>query len=74
MRTDSELSRYQKTLVQYRADAKVTIASTEPGSDERGDAIRLLYRCDGAIAVLDWVLEKAVDVDISPTLIQREVV
>jgi hypothetical protein len=57
MRTEADLHRYQETLEHYRADAKATIASAEPSSDERGDAIRLFYRCDGAIQMLNWVME-----------------
>jgi len=37
--------------------AKETIASAEAGSDERGKAVKLFYRCDGAIQILNWILE-----------------
>jgi len=57
MRTEAEIYRYQQTLAYYREMAKETIASAEAGSDERGKAVKLFYRCDGAIQILNWILE-----------------
>jgi hypothetical protein len=73
MRTDGEISRYQKMLGQYRDKAKATIASVQPNSEEYTEAIKVFLRCDGAIEALNWVMDLgAGDFSISPTLAQRE--
>jgi hypothetical protein len=73
MRTESEISRYQKTLAQYRDRAKATIASAQSGSEAYTEAIKVFLRCDGAIEILNWVMELEVsDFSLSPILAQRE--
>jgi hypothetical protein len=57
MRTDTEISRYQKTLATYRDNAKATIASAQPNSKEYTEAIKVFLRCDGAIEAMNWVME-----------------
>jgi hypothetical protein len=61
MRTETEIIRYQIILGGYREKARTTIASAQQGSDERGKAIKLFLRCDGAIQILNWVLELQAD-------------
>jgi hypothetical protein len=73
MRTETEIRRYQKTLVSYRDGAKATIASAQSGSTEYTEAIKVFLRCDGAIEILNWVMELgAGDFSISPTMAQRK--
>ena len=73
MRTDSEIRRYQKILVGYRDGAKATIASAQSGSDEYSEAIKVFLRCDGAIEILNWVMELgAGDFSRTPATAQRE--
>jgi hypothetical protein len=57
MRTETDLHRYRETLVHHREKAKQTIASTEAGTEERREAAKLLFLCDGAIQGLGWALE-----------------
>ena len=72
MRTETEIRRYQKTLVGYRDGAKATIARAQSGSIEYTEAIKVFLRCDGAIEILNWVMELgAGDFSISPTMAQR---
>jgi len=73
MRTETEIRRYQKTLVSYRDSAKTTIASAQSGSTEYTEAIKVFLRCDGAVEILNWVMELgAGDFSISPTMAQRQ--
>jgi len=73
MRTDGEISRYQKMLGHYRDTAKVTIAKAQPNSAEYTEAIKVFLRCDGAIEALNWVMELgAGDFSVAPTFAQRE--
>jgi hypothetical protein len=73
MRTETEIRRYQKTLARYRDTAKATIASAQSGSGEYTEAIKVFLRCDGAIEILNWVLELEAGPDFSrqPTIAQR---
>jgi hypothetical protein len=74
MRTEIEIFRYQETLAHHRERAKQTIASTQPGSEEYAEAIKLFLRCDGAIQILNWVLELHDEsFNLPPTIAQREV-
>ena len=69
MRTETEISRYQKMLATYRERAKATIASAQSGSGEYTEAIKVFLRCDGAIECLNWVMELgAGDFSTSPTV------
>jgi hypothetical protein len=73
MRTDTEISRYQKLLAGYREKAKATIASAQSGSEAYTEAIKVFLRCDGAIEALNWVMELgAGDFSVSPTLAQKQ--
>jgi hypothetical protein len=73
MRTDKEISRYQKTLANYRDKAKARIAIAQPNSKEYTEAIKVFLRCDGAIEALNWVMELgASDFSVSPTIAQRD--
>jgi hypothetical protein len=73
MRTDTEISRYQKILAQYRDNAKATIATAHSGSEAYTEAIKVFLRCDGAIEALNWVMELgAGDFSVSPTIAQRQ--
>jgi hypothetical protein len=68
MRTETEISRYQKTLAIYRDRAKATIASAKPNSGEYTEAIKVFLRCDGAIEILNWVMDLGVgDFSVTPT-------
>jgi hypothetical protein len=72
MRTDTEISRYQKILATYRDTAKATIASAQSGSGAYTEAIKVFLRCDGAIEALNWVMELgASDFRVSPAMAQR---
>jgi hypothetical protein len=72
MRTDTEMTRYQKILAVYRNTAKATIASAELGSEAYTEAIKVFLRCDGAIEAMNWVMELgAGDFSVSPTIAQR---
>jgi hypothetical protein len=72
MRTDSEISRYQKILAQYRDRAKAIIASAQPNSAEYTEAIKVFLRCDGAIDALNWVMELGSgDFSVTPTFSQK---
>jgi len=72
MRTDKEISNYQKTLVGYREKAKATIASVPPNSEAYTEAIKVFLRCDGAIEILNWVMERgSADFSISPSFAQK---
>jgi hypothetical protein len=72
MRTEAEISRYQKTLARYRDGAKAQIASTQSGSEAYTEAIKVFLRCDGAIEILNWVMEIETRLDFSlPTVAQR---
>jgi hypothetical protein len=73
MRTETEIYRYRETLAHHREKAKQTIASAETESDERGEAIKLFLRCDGAIQILNWVLELHDEgFNLPPIIEQRE--
>jgi hypothetical protein len=73
MRTETEIRRYQKTLVNYRDGAKTTIANAQSGSTEYTEAIKVFLRCDGAIEILNWVMElEAGDFSISPIMAQKQ--
>jgi hypothetical protein len=73
MRTNSEIILYQRTLLQYRTDAKATIATAPVGSDVYTEAIKVFLRCDGAIEMLNCDLEHDIgDFSHSPTLAQRQ--
>jgi hypothetical protein len=73
MRTDTEISRYQKTLATYRDKAKATIASAQPNSAEFTEAIKVFLRCDGAIEAMNWVMELgAGDFSVSPNFAQNQ--
>ena len=72
MRTDSEIIHYQKILVQYRSNAKATIANAQPNSAEYTEAIKVFLRCDGAIDALNWTLGLDVgDFSTTPTSAQK---
>ena len=72
MRTDSEISRYQKLLAGYRDTAKATIASAQSGSEAYTEAIKVFLRCDGAIEALNWAMDLgAGDFSVSPAMAQR---
>ena len=72
MRTDSEISRYQKLLAGYRDTAKATIASAQLGSETYTEAIKVFLRCDGAIEALNWAMDLgAGDFRVSPAMAQR---
>jgi hypothetical protein len=72
MRTDTEISRYQKLLATYRDTAKTTIASAQSGSGAYTEAIKIFLRCDGAIEALNWAMELgAGDFSVSPAMAQR---
>ena len=73
MRTEFEIIRYQKILAGYREKAKATIASAQPSSREYTEAIKVFLRCDGAIEILNWVMDLgAGDFNISPTTAQKQ--
>jgi hypothetical protein len=73
MRSDTEISRYQKILAQYRETAKTVIASAEPNSAEYTEAIKVFLRCDGAIEALNWVMELgAGDFSVTASFLQRK--
>jgi hypothetical protein len=73
MRSDTEIIRFQKNLVQFRDKAKATIASAQPNSEEYTEAIKVFLRCDGAIEALNWVMDLAVgDFSISPSFLQKK--
>jgi hypothetical protein len=73
VRTETEIGRYQKVLAGYRDKAKATIASGQPNTEAYTEAIKVFLRCDGAIEILNWVMDLgASDFSISPTLAQRE--
>jgi hypothetical protein len=74
MHTESDVYRYRETLTHHREKAKQTIASAETGSDERGEAVKLFFRCDGAIQILSWVLELEADTgfNLPPNIEQRD--
>jgi hypothetical protein len=72
MRTDTELSRYQKLLATYRDTAKAVIASAQSGSEAYTEAIKVFLRCDGAIEALNWAMDVgAGDFSVSPAMAQR---
>jgi hypothetical protein len=72
MRSDAEISRYQKLLAQYRDKAKATIASAQSGSEAYTEAIKVFLRCDGAIEALNWAMDLGVgDFSVSPAMAQR---
>jgi hypothetical protein len=72
MRTDAEISRYQKTLIQYRDQAKATIAIAQPNSAEFTEAIKVFLRCDGAVDAMNWVLGlETGDFSVTPAGAQR---
>ena len=72
MRTDTEISRYQKLLATYRGTAKATIASAQSGSEAYTEAIKVFLRCDGAIEALNWAMDLgAGDFRVSPAMAQR---
>jgi hypothetical protein len=72
MRTDTEISRYQKLLAGYRDTAKATIASAQSGSEAYTEAIKVFLRCDGAIEALNWAMDVgAGDFSVSPAMAQR---
>jgi hypothetical protein len=72
MRSDIEISRYQKMLMQYRDQAKATIAISQPNSPEFTEAIKVFLRCDGAVEAMNWVLGLDVgDFSITPQGAQR---
>jgi|RhiMetdeSRZDD1v2_1073273.scaffolds.fasta_scaffold317960_2 hypothetical protein len=73
MRTETEISRYQKTLAQVRDNAKATIASMQPNSEAYTEAIKVFLRCDGAIEIMNWVMGLGSgDFSVSPAMAQRE--
>ena len=73
MRTATEISRYQKTLAQFRDNAKATIASAQPSSEAYTEAIKVFLRCDGAIEIMNWVLGLGSgDFSVSPATAQRD--
>jgi hypothetical protein len=74
MRTETDIHRYRETLAHYREKAKQTIASAEAGSNERGEAVKLFFRCDGAVQILGWVLrlENDTSFNLPPIIEQRE--
>ena len=73
MRTDSEITRYQKIIAQYRDKAKATITSVQPNSVEYTEAIKVFLRCDGAIDALNWVMDLgAGDFSVTPSFSQRD--
>jgi hypothetical protein len=73
MRIETELHRYRETLVHYREKAKQTIAGTEAGTEERREAAKLFFQCDGAIQALGWALElEDTDFNLPPIIEQRE--
>lgn len=57
MRPEDDVYLYQDTLVHYRDKAKATVEAGQPGSEEHTEAVKMFYRCDGAIQILNWVLE-----------------
>ncbi len=72
MRSDNEILRYQKTLTQYRDQAKATIAITQSNSEEFNEAIKVFLRCDGAIEAMNWVLGLPTgDFSVTPAGAQR---
>jgi hypothetical protein len=73
MRTETEIRRYQKTLAGYRDAAKAQIASAPSGSNDYTEAIKVFLRCDGAIEILNWVmdLEAGPDFSLPTTIAQR---
>jgi hypothetical protein len=73
MRTEAEIYRYRETIAHHREKARQTIASAEAGSDERGEAIKLFFRCDGAVQILGWVLgmEAGTDFNLPPNIEPR---
>jgi hypothetical protein len=72
MRTDTEISRYQKLLATYRDTAKATIANAQSGSEAYTEAIKVFLRCDGAIEALNWAMDVgAGDFRVSPAMAQR---
>jgi hypothetical protein len=75
MRAETEIYRYGETLTYYREMARQTIANAEIGGDARGKAIKLFYRCDGAIQIINWVLELEANTgfNLPPTIEQREI-
>jgi hypothetical protein len=73
MRTETEIRRYQKTLVSYRDGAKTTIASAPPNSTEYTEAIKVFLRCDGAVEILNWVMDlETGDFSTSPAMAQKQ--
>jgi hypothetical protein len=66
MRTQADIQRYQKTLVNYRSMAKTTIANALPSSKEYTEAIKVFLRCDGAIEAMNWVLEEGLEMSFGP--------
>jgi hypothetical protein len=72
MRSDTEIARYQKSLIQYRDQAKATIAVAQPNSPEFTEAIKVFLRCDGAVEAMNWVLGLDVgDFSVTPAGAQR---
>jgi hypothetical protein len=72
MRTNTEISRYQKLLAGYRETAKTTIASAQSGSEAYTEAIKVFLRCDGAIEALNWVMDLgAGDFSASPSVARK---
>jgi hypothetical protein len=72
MRTNIEISRYQKLLAGYRESAKATIASAQSGSEAYTEAIKVFLRCDGAIEALNWVMDLgAGDFSVSPSVARK---
>ena len=75
MRTETDIRRYQKTLVNFRKMAKATIANAPTGSTEFTEAIKVFLRCDAAIQITNWILEvdDTMDFGPPPTITQREI-
>ena len=72
MRTNIEISRYQKLLAGYRESAKATIASAQSGSEAYTEAIKVFLRCDGAIEALNWVMDLgAGDFSVTPSAARK---
>jgi hypothetical protein len=72
MRTNTEISRYQKLLAGYRENAKATIASAQSGSEAYTEAIKVFLRCDGAIEALNWVMDLgAGDFSVTPSAARK---
>jgi hypothetical protein len=70
MRTETEVYRYEETLVHYREKARQTVATAQQGSDEYTVAIRQFLRLDGAIHVLRWI-RRSEDMGSLPPIIEQ---